>query len=182
MDILVSNEKTPNPESMKFKVNRSISTSSASFKSIMDSESSPLATKLFGFPWAKSIHIGEDFITITKQEWVGWDILVDPLCELIKEHIETRQPVLIKIEKKSEDTSEDSEDVQFIKEFLNAEVRPFVAMDGGDIQFEAYKEGVLYLHMQGACSGCPSSSVTLKNGIEVKLKERLPGFITVQAI
>jgi Fe-S cluster biogenesis protein NfuA len=173
-------EATPNPQSMKFIVTAMISDESVNIASAAEASRSPLAQKILGFPWASGVFIGPHFVTVTKQEWVDWDIIADPLSELIKEHLQTGGAVLLPAaaEAAGEDMNaekpEDSAVVRQIKQILRDEIRPAVAMDGGDISFDRYENGRVYLHMQGACSGCPSSAYTLKEGIETRLREAIP--------
>ena len=181
MSIDVFYESTPNPQSMKFVYTQQIANESAQFQSQADAARSPLAQKLFGFPWAKEVFVGPYFVTITKQEWVDWEMIADPLANLLKEHIENEEPVFIELqtaspaESSTHDISDDdSPMVQKIRHVLNTEVRPAVAMDGGDIVFQDYKDGVVYLNMLGACSGCPSSTMTLKQGVESRLRAVVP--------
>ena len=145
---------------------------------------SPLAGKILGFPWAKSVFLGKNFVTVTKEDWVEWDILCDPLAALIQEHLEKGEQVLLPELSKEADTSneKDSSAVQLIKEILQKEIQPAVAMDGGFIDFVSYKDKKVYLNLQGACSGCPSSAFTLKEGIETRLKQSLPEIEEVIAI
>ncbi|MGE0527630.1 MAG: NifU family protein [Bdellovibrionales bacterium] len=174
-------EATPNPQSMKFVVTAPIASEAVNFTSVQEAARSPLALKIFGFPWAAGVFIGPSFVTVTKQEWVDWDILAEPLSELIKEHLNRGEPVLV--EKATADSADEAGNaenpndlpvVRRIKQILREEIRPAVAMDGGDIVFERYEEGRVYLRMQGACSGCPSSVYTLKEGIETRLREAVP--------
>lgn len=183
MKLEVFYEATPNPQSLKFVVTANISEESVHFENAQQAQRSPLAAKLFGFPWVNAIFIGSHFITVTKQDWVDWDILADPLTKLIEEHINSDEPVLLPTTGLSvtEDTlaldevnENDSPIVKQIKQILNAEIRPAVAMDGGDISFHKYENNIVYLSMHGACSGCPSSTMTLKMGIETRLKELIP--------
>ena len=170
-------EPTPNPHSMKFTVNQNIAAENWETEDIEKAGRSPLAQKILGFPWASKVFIGFNFITINKEDWVEWEILTEPLSQLIHEHIESEQVVLhppISEEKKETDDSEqDSETIQKIKQILEKEVQPAVAMDGGFISFAGYENGTVFLKMQGACAGCPSSSVTLKQGIETHLKSQI---------
>lgn len=177
-EISVYYEATPNPQSMKFVVTSIIAHESMNFPSEAESARSPLARKLFGFPWAAGVFIGPNFVTVTKQDWVDWDVLAEPLSGLIKEHIERGEPVLLESQKADDDPN-DSEIVRHIKQILREEIRPAVAMDGGDIVFHKYEDGRVYLHMQGACAGCPSSAMTLKDGIETRLKAAIPDIIEV---
>lgn len=176
-NVQVFYEATPNPQSLKFIVTQTIASESRQFSSQAEAATSPLAAKLFGFPWAAGIFIGPNFVTVTKQEWVDWQVIADPLAGLIQEHIERGEPVLGEAVVQSAEDEEQPDDppvVREIKKILNLEIRPAVAMDGGDIVFQKYVDGRVYLHMRGACAGCPSSSFTLKEGIETRLREAIP--------
>jgi Fe-S cluster biogenesis protein NfuA len=178
-------ESTPNPNSMKFFWGAGAG-ATYFFEDVTSSMRSPLAHKLFGFPWIKSVLVGESFVTITKQDWVDWKILAEPLTDLIGEHLERNECVLPSLEEKSENSSLseslDTDSVSRIKRILENEIRPAVHMDGGDVIFDSYKDGILYVSMQGSCSGCPSSSMTLKHGIEARLKEAIPDLKEVIAV
>lgn len=182
MEIQVTAEETPNPHTFKFIINQQIADNNVQFSEASEAASSPLATKLFGFPWTDSVYIGENFVSLTKQDWVEWDILKEPLCGLIKEHIEKKEPVLLNYSAEETSDENDSEQVKIIKKVINEEIRPQVALDGGDIVFHKYDNNVVYIYMQGACNGCPSSSITLKQGIEVRLKNALPEISEVVAL
>ena len=187
-------EATPNPQSMKFIVTAMISPESANFTNANEAQRSPLAQKLLGFPWAAGVFIGPTFVTVTKQEWVDWDVIAEPLSELIKEHLVRGEPVIHPAqstegrqyfasgEASTEDAEGDSPTVLKIKKILREEIRPAVAMDGGDITFSKFEDGRVYLQMQGACSGCPSSAYTLKEGIETRLRDAIPEIQEVIAI
>lgn len=177
-------EATPNPQSMKFIVTAMIANESVNFATASEAARSPLAQKIMGFPWAGGVFIGPHFVTVTKQDWVDWDIIAEPLSELIKEHLQRGEPVLLpatgeQAAEASADDPSDSPVVRQIKQILRDEIRPAVSMDGGDIVFHKYEDGRVYLHMQGACSGCPSSAYTLKEGIETRLREAIPEIIEV---
>lgn len=178
----VTFETTPNPATMKFNFHQKISEQSFEFPDVESTEKSPLAAKIFGFPWTSSVYLGEDFVTITKQEWVDWDVLATPLAGLLNEHVESGQPILIKLEATLDESMNDSDAVKQIKRILNAEIKPVVALDGGDIVFVKYEDQILYIRMMGACSGCPSSQATLKDGIEVRMKELIPEIKEVVAV
>ncbi len=178
----VTFEQTPNPATMKFNFSQKISDSGHDFPNVESTEKSPLAAKIFGFPWTASVFLGEDFVTVTKQDWVEWEILASPLASLLGEHIESGQPVLLELEASLDESDNDSEVVKKIKRILQTEIKPVVALDGGDIVFAKYENYILYLHMMGACSGCPSSQATLKDGIEVRMKELIPEIKEVQAV
>ena len=176
-------EATPNPESMKFVITETIASASKNYANAGETDDCPLASKLFGFPWTSEVFVGPNFVTVTKQDWVDWETLAAPLSDLIKEHIATGQPVMVdKVAATEEDDSNDPEIVKQIKQVLNREIRPAVAMDGGDIVFHKYEDNVLHLFMQGACSGCPSSMITLKQGIEVRMQELFPEIKEVVAV
>jgi Fe-S cluster biogenesis protein NfuA len=177
-------EATPNPQSLKFTVTANIAQESVQFSSAVETGRSPLARKIFGFPWAAGVFIGPNFVTVTKQDWVDWQVLAEPLAGLIKEHLDRGEPVLIVAGAGAteSDDANDTESVRLIKQILRDEIRPAVAMDGGDIVFQKFEEGRVYLHMHGACSGCPSSTLTLKEGIETRLKEAVPDVIEVVAV
>lgn len=174
-------EATPNPQTMKFFLGQQIAQESLNVESVDQSGRSPLAQKLFGFPWMSGVFIGSNFVSITKQEWVDWSVLADPLCDLISEHISEGEPVLLPADS-LEESGDDDETVRHIKKILNDEIRPAVAMDGGDIVFGRYEDQILYVHLQGACSGCPSSMITLKEGIEKRMQERIPEIKEVVAL
>lgn len=194
--ISVFYEATPNPQSMKFIVTAMISQESANFTSAAEAQRSPLAQKLLGFPWAAGVFIGPTFVTVTKQEWVDWDVIAEPLSDVIKEHLQRGEPVITAPRAESEggrqyfsdndasteDRESDSAVVRHIKKILREEIRPAVAQDGGDITFDKYEDGRVFLHMQGACSGCPSSAFTLKEGIETRLRDAIPEIQEVVAV
>lgn len=165
-------EQTPNPATLKFVLGRVVTDTGFECTSVEETDSSPLAAKLFGFPWTSSVYIGKDFITVTKQDWVDWNVLAQPLCNLIQEHLNQDLPVAISARESSKATdTEDSSLVQQIKRILDKEIRPVLQLDGGDIQFVGIEASTLYVRFKGACSGCPSSSATLKHGVETRIKE-----------
>ena len=179
MPFQVTYEMTPNPHSLKFVVSTPICDEILEIKDRNQAKRSPLASKILGFPWAKSVFLGENFITVTKEEWLEWDVICDSLSELIKDHLDNGEQVLLpkadSTEKdKTKPPEDDSEEVKKIKEILEKDIQPAVAMDGGFIEFVSYKDGIVYLSLQGACSGCPSSTFTLKQGIETRLKQFVP--------
>jgi Fe-S cluster biogenesis protein NfuA len=170
----VTFEMTPNPSTMKFLLHKHVADQGFDCPSSQDADRSPLAAKIFGFPWTSSVYVGTDFITVTKQDWVDWELLAQPLSGLIQEHLDNDEPVVVEFVASPEDDPNDEPIVRNIKSILNREIRPVVALDGGDIVFHKYQDSVLYVHMKGACSGCPSSQVTLKEGIETRMKELFP--------
>jgi Fe-S cluster biogenesis protein NfuA len=182
--ITVRAESTPNPQTMRFSSSVPLTETPADFKSAKETLTAPLARKIFGFPWTAGVYIGRDFVTVTKQDWVDWETLAEPLSGLIAEHLERGEPVMTNqtaaasakrapaataTQGHADETAEET-----IKRILEDEIRPAVAMDGGDITFSRYEDGIVYLLMQGSCAGCPSSTMTLKMGIETRLKEVLP--------
>lgn len=183
----VSFEATPNPSTVLFRFSTDLVDGNYDFPTVRDADASPLASKIFGFPWTSRIHLGPNFISVTKQDWVDWDILAEPLCQIIQEHLELGLPLIVK---KTDATDSggatggqesslipldsDSDIIKQIKEILARDIRPVVALDGGDIGFAKFENNILYIHMKGSCAGCPSSQATLKEGIEVRLKELLP--------
>ncbi len=192
--VTVYAESTPNPSVLKFVANKKLVTSTFEFTSIDTAKSSELATQLFNFPFVKSIFIDENFISITKFDVAEWEDITFELREFIRSYIETGKEIVnpeakIAKEKTAEvlDTKYESYD-DTSKEIINIleeYVKPAVASDGGNIQFESYdpETKIVKVILQGACSGCPSSTYTLKSGIENMLKEMMKGRInSVEAI
>ena len=175
MSFKVFYENTPNPHSLKFIVDSKICDEIVEITDREQAKRSPLALKILGFPWAKSVFIGENFVTVTKEDWLGWDMICDPLSELIQDHLNNGEKILLPKHFETEQKNQaDSEDVKKIKEVLETDIQPAVAMDGGYIEFVSYENGIVYLSLQGACSGCPSSTLTLKQGIETRLRQFVP--------
>jgi Fe-S cluster biogenesis protein NfuA len=168
-------ESTPNPATLKFVFSGPVTEHTAEFSNAQDAERSPLASKLFGFPWTQAVYIAPQFVSVTKQDWVDWDVLAEPLSGLIKEHLDAGLPLLLDgLAISNDENPNDSEIVKRIKQALNRDVRPVVALDGGDVVFAKFENQILSLQMKGACAGCPSSSATLKEGIEVRMRELFP--------
>lgn len=182
MRVTISPEMTPNPATMKFKFSERLSDKTQEFTSPADSELSPLAQKLFGFPWTEKVFIGPDFITVTKQAWVDWDVLQEPLTGLISEHFDAGSPLWVDFTPTNDYDETDSPLIRQIKEVLARDIRPVVGLDGGDVVFAKFEAGVLTLQMKGACAGCPSSQATLKEGIEVRMKEMIPEITSVESL
>ena len=177
MDITIKIQDTPNPQAKKFIFNTQLVQEPVEFVDSSSANASPLASKIFGFPWANSVYIGENFVSITKQDWVDWELLQGPISQLLLDHIKSEEPILIENSMSngsSDILDSDTEEVQKIKAIINRDIRPFVAMDGGDITFSKYEDHIVYVAMRGACSGCPSSQATLKDGVERLLKQALP--------
>ncbi len=181
----IAYESTPNPATLKFNLPFQVTSQGFEVPSAQETERSPLAAKIFGFPWTSSVFIGPDFVTVTKQDWVDWEILAEPLSRLIQEHLDAREPIVVEVAHLATANDEDPNDsplVKEIKQTINREIRPVVALDGGDIVFNRYENQIVYLHMKGSCAGCPSSQATLKDGIEGRLKELYPEIKEVVAI
>ena len=177
--IQVQIASTPNPAVMKFQFSQSLVDGQFHFDSIEDAFRSPLASKIFGFPWVLAVSLGSDFVTVTKASWVEWGFLQEPLAKLIEEHIQLGEELLNEQIPASNSHSYSPLE-QKIHAVLDKEIRPAVALDGGDVQFSRFENGIVYLKMLGACSGCPSQSTTLKQGIEVRLKELSPEILEVR--
>ena len=165
------------PDSLKFLPGRVVmEKGTADFRSVEEAKNSLLAQNLFKIDGVEGVFFGSDFISITKNESINWQVLKPSILGAIADHYESGTPIMNKVENSKDDATnvKDSDIVVQIKELLDTRVRPAVAMDGGDITFGDYKDGTVFLHMQGACSGCPSSTATLKAGIENMLKHYLP--------
>ncbi len=184
--VTVYSESTPNPAALKFVANKKLVTATYDYDSIEKAKTSPLATALFHFPFVKSVFFDENYISITKYDIAEWNDITVELRDFIKKYIEEGKNIIDPnapevIEKSTEKVEQHFENLdttsQEIINILEEYVKPAVASDGGNIQFESYDESSksVKVILQGACSGCPSSTFTLKNGIENMLKEMLPG-------
>jgi Fe-S cluster biogenesis protein NfuA len=184
--MFIQTEQTPNPATLKFLPGRPVMISgTANFISEEAARVSPLAERLFSLPEVSGVFLGADFITVTKAGDSDWYLLKPAVLAAIMEHFTTGRPVLAAdVTGGAAATSSEDEDevVVQIKELLETRVRPAVAQDGGDIIFHDFEDGVVYLHMQGSCSGCPSSTATLKAGIENMLRHYIPEVVEVRAI
>tara|TARA_B100000686_G_scaffold339194_1_gene412819 strand:- start:81 stop:653 length:573 start_codon:yes stop_codon:yes gene_type:complete len=188
--MFIQTEQTPNPETLKFLPGRVVlEQGTAFFKKSSESKNSPFASRLFLIEGVAGVFFGSDFITITKESKSDWQVLKPIIMGSIVDHYNSDEEILIKENSKEQNNQNqssinkgDSDIVKQIKELLDTRVRPAVAMDGGDIVYKDFKEGIVYLHMQGACSGCPSSTATLKMGIENMLKHYVPEVKEVQPI
>ena len=173
--MFIQTESTPNPATLKFLPGLTVlSEGSAHFDTPEQAAVSPLAERLFEVEGVTGVFLGSDFITIHKSDDREWFLIKPSILGLIMEHFTAGRPVMRDDGATEESSEEDSEVVTQIKDLLDTRVRPAVAMDGGDIVFHEFKEGVVYLHMRGACAGCPSSTATLKMGIENMLKHYVP--------
>jgi Fe-S cluster biogenesis protein NfuA len=180
--ISIYTEMTPNPETMKFVANKLLYPGrSIDFPDMDSAKPSPLAIELFGFPFIKSVFIASNFVTLTKLPETDWNDVIPAIRQFLREYLEEEKPVIneeeIVVAKKEGGNTIDADDddvVKRIKELLENYVKPAVEMDGGAIQFKSYQEGVVNLMLQGSCSGCPSSMITLKAGIEGMMKRMIP--------
>ena len=180
--ISIYTEMTPNPETMKFVANKLLFPGkSADFQDVESAKPSPLATELFGFPFLKAVFVASNFVTLTKTPETDWNDVIPTIRQFLKEYLEEGKGVINEDEivvRKSDSSNDiqadDSDVVKRIKELLDNYVRPAVEMDGGAIQFKSYEDGKVNLMMQGSCSGCPSSMITLKAGIEGMMKRMIP--------
>ena len=184
--MFIQTEQTPNPASLKFLPGCPVMTAgTANFTSERAAHASPLAERLFSLPEVTGVFLGTEFVTVTKDEEGDWYRLKPAVLAIIMEHFTAGRPVLLGEPVVSATVGTDEEEdevVAQIKELLETRVRPAVAQDGGDITFHDFEDGVVYLHMQGSCSGCPSSTATLKAGIENMLRHYIPEVVEVRAI
>ena len=188
--MFIQTEATPNPLTLKFLPGREVlKNGTADFPSADEAERSPLAQRLFQVDGVAGVFLGHDFVSITKGEASDWYQMKPALLGIIMEHFPSGRPALAETgsdtgqaEHGTEFAPEDAGIVDQIKELLDTRVRPAVAQDGGDIVFRGFERGVVYLNMRGACAGCPSSTATLKMGIENMLRHYIPEVVEVRAI
>lgn len=186
--MFIQTEATPNPATLKFLPGQTVLESgTADFTTPEAAEASPLAARVFGVGNVTGVFFGHDFVTVTKSDDTDWDHIKPALLGAIMEHFQSGAPVMAADEAApkaghAEHDGPDSEIVDQIKELLDTRVRPAVAQDGGDITFHGFDKGIVYLHMQGACAGCPSSTLTLKMGIENLLRHYIPEVLEVRPV
>ncbi len=185
--MFIQTESTPNPATLKFLPGQTVlEIGTADFPTADGASASPLATRIFAVNGVSAVFFGNDFITVTKADGIEWDHIKPSILGAIMEHFQSGQPVMsgeaAAPSGHAEHTGEDGEIVGQIKELLDTRVRPAVAQDGGDITFHGFDRGVVYLHMQGACAGCPSSTLTLKMGIENLLRHYIPEVTEVRPV
>ncbi|MEI8320591.1 MAG: NifU family protein [Alphaproteobacteria bacterium] len=185
--MFIQTEETPNPNSLKFIPGFALLDTPMDFPNAATAKISPLAARLFAVDGVEGVFIGKDFITITKQDQAEWYALKPSLLGSMIEHLLAKKPLIldeIPEESVQSETVEgtDREIIDQIQELINSRVRPAVAADGGDIVFTKFEDGVVFLKMKGACSGCPSSSATLKSGIENMLRYYVPEVTEVRAV
>ncbi len=185
--MFIQTESTPNPATLKFLPGQTVlEAGTADFPTAPAGAKSPLARRIFAVDGVTGVFLGTDFVTVTKAEGVAWEHIKPAILGAVMEHFQSGQPTL-EGEAAGGDghASHDGPDagiVSQIKELLDTRVRPAVAQDGGDITFHGFDRGIVYLHMQGACAGCPSSTLTLKMGIENLLRHYIPEVIEVRPV
>ncbi len=185
--MFIQTESTPNPATLKFLPGQTVlDMGTADFPTPESGAPSPLARRIFDVKGTTAVFLGNDFVTVTKDEGAEWDHIKPAILGAIMEHFQSGAPVM---EGEGQAAGghathdgPDSAIVDQIKELLDSRVRPAVAQDGGDITFHGFERGIVYLHMQGACAGCPSSTLTLKMGIENLLRHYIPEVVEVRPV
>ena len=188
--MFIQTEETPNPLTLKYLPGKVVmETGTLTFASKESAWRSPLAETLFNIAGVAEVFFGQDFISVTKTPEHDWVLLKPQILGSIMEYFMENDSVSIRDKGQNDDTADNTKDdeelsdvVKEIKELIEARIRPAVAQDGGDITFERFVDGIVYLKMHGACSGCPSSSVTLKNGVENMLRHYVPEVREVKAV
>lgn len=184
--MFIQTEATPNPLTVKFIPGRVVmAEGTKNFPKALDAVNSPLARNLFAIDGVDGVFFGADFISVTKKEENDWGLLKPSILGAIMEHFVSNKPLFVEDKAKLDHAPANDQDDAIsaeIRELIDARVRPAVAMDGGDIIFDRFEDGIVYVRMQGACAGCPSSSVTLKSGIENILKHYVPEVKEIRAI
>ena len=182
--MFIQTENTPNPSTLKFIPGETVlGNGTANFTSKSDAVKSPLAQALFDIKNVEAVFLGSDFISVTKSENSGWDSLKTEILTTIMEHYVAEKPIMLENDTPAPESVEDEDEiVKQIRELIDTRVRPSVAQDGGDIIFHGFENGIVKLEMHGACAGCPSSAVTLKDGIENMLKHYIPEVESVESV
>jgi Fe-S cluster biogenesis protein NfuA len=188
--MFIQTEDTPNPASLKFLPGREVTGTMPpiDFPNDEAAQASPLAAALFAVDGVTSVFFGTDYIVVSKQEGLEWQIVKPALLTAIMEHFIAERPLMVDGAAigadiaEAEIAEEDAETVAIIKQILDTRVRPAVAQDGGDIVFHGFQDGIVSLHMRGACAGCPSATATLKQGVENLLKHYVPSVSEVRAV
>ena len=188
--MLIRNEHTPNPSTRKFLPGQPVMDSGTrDFPDAESAEASPLAQALFDTQMVEGVFFGSDFVSVTAAPGVSWTDLEPVVVEALLDHFVTGAPLFkagsaaaIAVDPDFEEAPEDADIIEQIKELIETRVRPAVAQDGGDIAYKGYRDGHLYLSMHGACAGCPSSTVTLKRGIESLIRHYVPEVESVEAV
>ncbi|CAI9122181.1 NifU family protein [Brytella acorum] len=185
--MFIETEDTPNPSTLKFLPGRDVMghRGTADFADLAAAERrSPLAVALFGLPGVSGVFLGGEFVSVTKSADADWPELKPMVLGVLTDHLIAGRPVIegVHMEDAEDTLPEDEAVVAQIRELLDSRVRPAVAGDGGDIVFRGYRDGIVRLSMQGACSGCPSSRATLKHGVENMLKHYVPEVVAVEQV
>lgn len=184
--MFIQTETTPNPATLKFLPGQTVlGQGTADFPNVETAAKSPLARRVFDVKGVTGVFLGSDFVTVTKEDGVLWDHVKPSILGAIMEHYQSGAPAIEGEEATGGHVAHDGPDAEIvtqIKELLDTRVRPAVAQDGGDITFHGFDRGVVYLHMQGACAGCPSSTLTLKMGIENLLRHYIPEVTEVRPV
>ena len=172
--MFIQTEATPNPATLKFLPGREVmAKGTANFTAATEAHASPLARRLFSIEGVTGVFLGGDFVSVTKADDRDWPVIKPRVLGAVMEHFTSGDPAVAEISVDAPVIEEDGVSAQ-IRELIETRVRPAVAQDGGDIVFKGFKDGVVLLHMQGACRGCPSSTATLRNGIENMLRYYVP--------
>jgi len=176
--MFIQTQDTPNPNSLKFLPGTQVlGSTTMDFPTITDAQCSPLAKLLFRIEGVKSVFLGPDFLTISKHDEADWKTIKPEIFATLMDFFTSGLPVVHLEEKMvgdSGETDEDDDTIQMIKELLDTRIRPTVMEDGGDLIFVSFKDGIVHLKMQGSCTSCPSSMVTLKNGVQNMLQFYIP--------
>ena len=185
--MFIQTESTPNPATLKFLPGQTVlEAGTADFPTSEGAEKSPLADRIFKVQGVEGVFFGHDFVTVTKAGSAAWEHMKPAILGAIMEHFQSGKPIMVgdgaATSGHADHEGENSEVVNQIKELLDTRVRPAVAQDGGDITFHGFERGVVYLYMQGACAGCPSSTITLKMGIENLLRHYIPEVTEVRPV
>ncbi len=181
---MIYTEITPNPATLKFVTQKILmAKGSADFPSLEAAQQSALAKPVFELAFVTSVFISANYVTVTKSSDAAWESAIPPIKKAIAAFLESGQPVMAGLDDAAEvEDGDEDETVKRIKQLLDDNIRPAVAMDGGDVIFDSYTDGIVRLKMQGACSGCPSSAMTLKMGIEGLLTRMVPGVLSVESV
>jgi Fe-S cluster biogenesis protein NfuA len=181
--MFIETETTPNPATLKFLPGRTVmAQGTANFADAEAAARSPLALQLFALGGVTQVFFGSDFISVSKADDASWSELKPAVLGAVVEHFTSNEPLLTGAPDAGDEGEEDDEIVSQIRELIDTRVRPAVAQDGGDIIFEAFADGIVYLQMHGSCSGCPSSTATLKAGIENMLRHYIPEVVEVRQV
>ena len=179
--MFIQTQATPNPATIKFIPGQTVLENGLrDYQSVEEAGSSPLAQRLFGLQGVSGVFLAYDFVSVSKADDTDWNMLKPMVMAALMEHFSTGQPVLIEGADDEGAAEDDDEITSQIKELIATRVRPMVMMDGGDIVFDRFDDGIVYLSMRGACAGCPSSTATLKSGIESMLKHFVPEVVEVR--